>query len=77
MFTGIGNVQRRIYLFGGKEVETKEISYKAFELIRQENGVEMAPINRMIKSRSRATVASIDRKIGKIDPFIVIIGGSD
>ena len=31
----------------------------------------------MIKNRSRSTVASVDFKIGKIAPFIVIIGGSD
>lgn len=77
MFIGIGSVQKRIFLFGGKEQETKEISCKAYELEHKEDGLHLIPINRMIKNRSRSTIASIDMKIGNIDPFIVIVGGSD
>jgi hypothetical protein len=39
MFTGVGSVQRRIFLFGGKEIESKEITNKAFEVKRNEHGL--------------------------------------
>lgn len=33
MFAGIGNINRRIYLFGGKDPVSREITNKAFELV--------------------------------------------
>lgn len=64
-------------MFGGKENETKLITNKAYELIRTSEVLQMKPINRMIKNRSRSAVASFDKKIQGISPFLVIIGGSD
>ena len=35
------------------------------------------PINKMTKNRSRGVIASFNKKYGKFNPFLVIIGGSD
>lgn len=77
MFTGIGSVLKRVFLFGGKDNETKMITNKAFELIKNGGALNLKPINRMIKNRSRSIIASFDVKIGRFSPFLVIIGGSD
>lgn len=79
MFSGIGYVQKRVFLFGGKEPETKEITNKAYEIIwNNEDSIEMVPINRMFKNRGRSTIACIDKASSShFDPFVVIIGGSD
>lgn len=34
MFAGIGNVDRRIFLFGGKDTLTREITNKSYELVQ-------------------------------------------
>jgi hypothetical protein len=77
MFTGIGSVNSRIFLFGGKENETKLITNKAYELVMNEELLLLKPINRMIKNRSRSAIASMTSNFGRIKPFLVIIGGSD
>lgn len=61
LFTGIGNVSNRLFMFGGKEPDTKQITSKAYEIVRSESdSFEMISINRMFKNRSRSTVACID-----------------
>ena len=77
MFTGIGSVQRRIFLFGGKETLTKAITNKSYEIKQKKKGFFLKPINRLIKNRSRSAVASVDQNINGFNPFIVVIGGSD
>lgn len=66
-------------MFGGKEHDTRLVTQKAYEVVwREDDGrIEIRPINRMIKNRSRATVACVDQSIQGYDPFLVIIGGSD
>lgn len=42
MFTGVGSVASRIFMFGGKDTITKEITTKAFELKKvDENSYEI------------------------------------
>lgn len=62
MFSGIGSVEGRIYLFGGKEKDTKLITNKAYQLQRKDEKLQLVSINRMIKNRSRSAVASINSK---------------
>lgn len=54
-------------MFGGKDVITKEITNKSFELVQDEesSSYQLLRINNMIKNRSRSVVASFDFKIGK------------
>ena len=80
MFAGIGTVRNRIFIFGGKETDTRQITNKAYELVwneTSEENLKIVPINRMIKSRGRCAVASMDKKLGIFQEFIVLIGGSD
>lgn len=74
----MGSVQKRVFIFGGKEPTTKEITNKAYEIIQNREGIfEMKKINRMFKNRTRTAIACINYKIAEFSPFIVIIGGSD
>lgn len=79
LFGGIGNVSNRVFIFGGKEPDTRQITNKSFELIWKEGEEQLTlkPINRMFKIRSRSTVACINHKIDNFEPFLVIIGGAD
>eukprot|EP00347_Sterkiella_histriomuscorum_P014860 403359248 len=78
MFTGVGRVAKRIFIFGGKDTQTKEITNKAFELIQDNQELlQIQPINQMIKNRSRSVIASFDQMNGKFSQFLIIVGGSD
>jgi hypothetical protein len=67
-----------VFVFGGKDHQSKSMTGKSYEIIwTEDDTMEMMPINRMLKERSRSTVANIDQPYQGYDPFIVIIGGSD
>lgn len=74
LFSGLGSLSGRIFLFGGKEQDTRQITNKAFEVHWTPNNdmVSLRPINRMIKNRSRHTVACVEEH-----NCLVLIGGSD
>ncbi|CDW91820.1 kelch motif family protein [Stylonychia lemnae] len=78
LFTGVGSVLNRIFLFGGKDRRTKEITCQSYEVIKGPyEDYDLALLNKMSKNRSRCAVASFNKKFGKFDPFLVIVGGSD
>lgn len=59
-------------------MQTKEITNKVYEIIGvNETECKLVRKNCMFKNRSRASVASFDKKIQGYNPFIVVIGGSD
>jgi hypothetical protein len=78
-FAGIGSVDRRVFLFGGKDTKIRAITPRSFEIVWNEDDdvMDLIPVARMFNKRCRATVASIDLKLKTYDPFIVVIGGSD
>ena len=39
MFTGVGRVAGRIFMFGGKDIQTRLITNKAYELLNQEENL--------------------------------------
>ena len=73
----MGSVNGRVFIFGGKESDTKSITSKSYEIILANDRVSLVPINRMFKNRSRSTVACVHKSILNYDLFLVIIGGSD
>ena len=64
----------KVYLFGGKEPDTRLITNRSYEIVwrKDSDQIAMVPINRMFKARSKHTVVGVDKF-----ECILIIGGSD
>ena len=74
LFSGLGRVMDKVYLFGGKEPDTRLITNRSYEIVwrKDSDQIAMVPINRMFKARSKHTVVGVDKF-----ECILIIGGSD
>lgn len=60
VFSGIGSVSGRVFMFGGKDYQKRNIVNKAYELEwTKDDRIVSTPINRMFMKRSRSTVTGI------------------